>query len=45
VAVDLANLLNGNAIQRSNNAYGTSWLRPTYILEGRVIKPGLTLEF
>jgi hypothetical protein len=45
VAVDVANLLNGNAIQRSNNTYGTSWLRPTYILEGRVIKPGFTLEF
>lgn len=45
LAVDMANLLNGNAIQRQNNTYGSSWQRPTYILEGRVIKPGFTLEF
>jgi hypothetical protein len=45
VAVSVANLLNGNAIQRSNDTYGTSWLRPTYILEGRVIKPEFRISF
>lgn len=43
--LDLANVLNGAAVITHNTTYGSSWLRPTYVLQGRIIKPGLQLEF
>jgi len=45
VMVDLANVLNANATLAQNTTYGTSWLRPTFTLPGRLIKPGLQIDF
>ena len=44
-SVDVFNLLNSSAILSQNNTYGTSWLSPTQILQGRLIKFGMQLEF
>jgi len=43
--LDLANMLNAANVFTQNNAYGTSWLKPTNVLPGRLIKPGVQLEF
>jgi len=43
--LDLANALNSSAVLLQNNAYGASWLRPSYILPGRVIRPSVQLDF
>ena len=45
LSLDLANILNANAVLVQNNAYGTSWLRPVFTLQGRLIKPGVQIEF
>jgi hypothetical protein len=37
---DLYNVFNSNRIIRINTWYGTNWLRPTQILEGRLFKIG-----
>jgi hypothetical protein len=43
--LDVANLLNSSAILTLNTTYGTNWLRPTYILPGRLIKPTVQIDF
>jgi hypothetical protein len=45
LTVDIGNLLNANAVQAQNNTYGASWQKPTYLLVGRLISPGLLIEF
>lgn len=45
LTLDLANILNANAILVQNNAYGTSWQRPVFTLQGRLIKPGIQIDF
>ena len=45
LTLDLANILNANAVLVQNNAYGSSWLRPVFTLQGRLIKPGVQIEF
>src|SRR5204863_824988 len=45
LTVDLGNLLNASAVQAQNNTYGLSWQKPTYLLIGRLISPGLLIEF
>src|SRR6185295_16266951 len=35
---DLYNVFNSNGIVRLNATYGSNWLRPTQILEGRLFK-------
>ena len=45
LTVDIGNLLNASAVQAQNNTYGGSWQKPTYLLVGRVISPGLLIEF
>jgi hypothetical protein len=45
LTLDLANILNANAVLVQNNAYGTSWLRPVFTLQGRLIKPGIQIDF
>jgi hypothetical protein len=45
LTLDLANVLNANATLAHNTTYGTSWLRPTFTLPGRLIKPGLQIDF
>lgn len=43
--LDVANLTNSNAVLVQNNTYGSSWLRPTYVLPGRLIKPTIQVNF
>ena len=43
--VDLYNLLNGNAVITQNNTFGTAWQRPTLILQPRLLKFGVQLDF
>jgi hypothetical protein len=46
--VDLYNLLNNNVVLLWNNTYGTtgsSWLVPSQILGGRMVKLGIQLDF
>jgi hypothetical protein len=43
--IDLYNVLNANTILQQNNNYGPAWLRPTYILPGRLVKFGVQLDF
>jgi hypothetical protein len=45
LTLDLANILNASAVLVQNNAYGTSWLRPVFTLQGRLIKPGVQIDF
>ena len=44
-SVDLFNVLNSSAILGLNTTYGTSWLSPTQILQGRLIKIGAQVDF
>ena len=43
--VDVYNLFNGSAVITQNNTYGSAWLRPTQILQARLVKFGFQLEF
>ena len=43
--VDVYNLFNASSILAQNNTYGASWLRPTRILQGRIVKFGGQLDF
>jgi hypothetical protein len=42
---DLYNVFNSNGVLRLNTTYGSNWLRPTQILEGRLFKIGAQLDF
>jgi len=44
-SLDLFNVLNSSAILGLNTTYGTSWLSPTQILQGRLIKIGAQVDF
>jgi outer membrane receptor protein involved in Fe transport len=44
-SLDIFNLLNSSAILAQNNTYGTAWQSPTQILQGRLLKLGVQLEF
>jgi len=39
------NLFNANSILQENYQYGPSWLLPTLILQGRLIKFGAQFDF
>jgi hypothetical protein len=43
--VDLFNVLNSSGVLSINTTYGPSWLNPTQILQGRLVKFGAQLEF
>jgi len=43
--VDVYNLFNGSAVITQNNSFGTAWLRPTQILQARLVKFGFQLDF
>jgi hypothetical protein len=43
--LDVANLFNSNAVLVLNTTYGANWLRPTYVLPGRLIKPTVQIDF
>jgi hypothetical protein len=43
--VDLYNLLNASPILALNTTYGTAWQRPLQILQGRLLKFGVQVDF
>lgn len=43
--LDLYNAFNGSAILATNTRYGTSWLTPTQVLGGRLLKLGFQVNF
>jgi hypothetical protein len=43
--VDVYNVLNANPILALNTTYGSAWLTPQQILDGRLVKFGVQLEF
>ena len=43
--VDIYNLFNGSAVITQNNSFGSAWLRPTQILQARLVKFGFQLDF
>ena len=43
--VDLYNMFNGSAVITQNNTYGSAWLRPTQILQARLLKFGVQVDF
>jgi hypothetical protein len=45
LTLDVANLLNGNAVLVESNAYGARWRQPVVVLQGRTIKPAIRIEF
>jgi hypothetical protein len=42
---DLFNLLNSSAILSQNNTFGSAWRTPTLILQGRLMKLGVQVDF
>jgi hypothetical protein len=45
VMADIYNLLNANPVLAYNTTFGTEWLRPTDVLQGRMVKIGGQLSF
>jgi len=43
--IDFFNLLNANPVLGQVNTYGATWLRPSSILQGRLIKFGVQVDF
>ena len=43
--LDLGNLLNASPVLLQNNTYGSNWLRPGFILPGRLVKPTVEITF
>ena len=43
--VDIYNALNGNAVLALNNSFGPSWQRPTQVLQARLFKFGVQVDF
>ena len=43
--VDVYNLFNAAPVLGQNNTFGSSWLRPTSILQARLVKFGVQLDF
>ena len=43
--VDLYNLLNASPVLALNNTFGAAWQRPLQILQGRLVKFGVQVDF
>ena len=43
--LDLYNMLNANPVLALNNTFGSQWQRPTQILQGRLLKLGVQIDF
>ena len=43
--VDLYNLFNADPVLALNNTYGSAWQRPLQILQGRLLKFGVQVDF
>jgi hypothetical protein len=43
--LDLFNAINASSVLAQNNTYGSSWLRPTNVIQGRLVKFGGQFDF
>jgi outer membrane receptor protein involved in Fe transport len=43
--LDVYNVFNASPILSTNNTYGQAWQRPNQILDGRLFKFGVQLDF
>jgi hypothetical protein len=43
--LDIGNALNASTVLLQNNTYGSNWLRPAYIVPGRLLKPTVDITF
>jgi len=43
--VDVFNLFNASTVLNMNTTYGTSWLKPTQILDARLVKLSFQIDF
>jgi len=43
--VDVGNLFNASTVLLQNNTFGANWLRPAFILPGRIVKPAVQVDF
>jgi len=43
--LDMGNLTNSSTVLLQNNTYGANWLRPAYIIPGRIFKPSIEVTF
>ena len=43
--VDAYNIFNNTAVLAENTRYGSSWLRPTSVLDARLLKFGVQMNF
>ena len=43
--VDIYNVTNNNAVTSLQTAYGPQWLRPTHVLDARVVEIGGKIDF
>jgi hypothetical protein len=43
--LDVFNVVNSNTVLAVNQTYGASWLQPTQILPGRMLKLGFQVDF
>ena len=44
-SVDLYNMFNVSPVLALNTTYGTAWQRPLQILQGRLVKFGVQVDF
>ena len=42
---DVFNVFNANAVLSQNNTFGSAWQRPQSILQGRLVKFGVQVDF
>ena len=45
LTLDLANLNNASTVLAASNTFGANWLRPANVIPGRLIKPGVAVEW
>jgi hypothetical protein len=43
--LDIGNVLNASTVLLQNNTYGPNWLRPAFIIPGRLFKPSVQIDF
>jgi len=43
--LDIGNVLNASTVLLQNNTYGPIWLRPAFIMPGRLFKPSVQIDF
>jgi hypothetical protein len=43
--LDVGNVLNASTVLLQNNTYGNNWLRPSFIIPGRLLKPSVQVDF